>query len=166
MPPRAPALRSLLPSLSSPSTLRTPSLLTIRTYAAQQGKSKGQKEKEALEKRKKKKPAHQWFTQYDLKDAEQFTLTEAMRYLRAFEVGQDPQGVKYDLAVKLKTQPSGPTVKNRIRLPHAVKTGERICVIAKSPMAEKAKAAGAAVVGFDDVIKQVGFCDGGGGVMG
>jgi large subunit ribosomal protein L1 len=65
--------------------------------------------------------------------------------------------VKYDLAVKLKSLKNGPVIRNRLRLPHPVKTDIRICVIVSpdSPYADKARAAGATLVGEDDVIAAV-----------
>lgn len=79
------------------------------------------------------------------------------RYIKAFEVGRSPTSPKYDLAVKLRTIKNGPTVRNRLRLPHAVDTSIRICVICPpdSKHAEAAKAAGASVVGEDTVFDAI-----------
>jgi large subunit ribosomal protein L1 len=55
-----------------------------------------------------------------LKDAEQFSLCDAMRYIRAFEVGRPPTSVKYEMHLKLKSLKNGPVVRNRLRLPHPV----------------------------------------------
>ncbi|KAL8948577.1 MAG: hypothetical protein Q9222_005246 [Ikaeria aurantiellina] len=106
---------------------------------------------------KKKKKARITFKQYDLKDAEQFSLCDAMRYIQAFEVGRPPNSPKYDLAVKLRTIKNGPTVRNRLRLPHAVNTSLRICVICPpdSRHAEAAKKAGATVVGEETVFDAI-----------
>lgn len=79
------------------------------------------------------------------------------RYVKAFEVGRAPTSSKYDLAVKLRTIKNGPVVRNRLRLPHAVDTSIRICVICPpdSKHAEAAKKAGASVVGEDTVFDAV-----------
>jgi large subunit ribosomal protein L1 len=79
------------------------------------------------------------------------------RYIRAFEVGVPPTSAKYDVAIRLKTLKSGPVVRNRMRLPHPVKTDLRICVIAPpdSKAREEAKAAGAAVIGEEDVFEAI-----------
>ena len=79
------------------------------------------------------------------------------RYIRAFEVGQKPTVVKYEMHVKLKSLKNGPVIRNRLRLPHPVKTDIRICVICPpdSAYAEKARAAGASLVGEDDVFEAV-----------
>ncbi|KAL8719329.1 MAG: hypothetical protein Q9225_003650 [Loekoesia sp. 1 TL-2023] len=83
--------------------------------------------------------------------------TEFKQYIKAFEVGKPPTSPKYDLAVKLRTVKNGPTVRNRLRLPHAVDTSIRICVICPpdSLHAEAAKKAGASVVGEDTVFDAV-----------
>lgn len=75
------------------------------------------------------------------------------RYIRAFEVGSQ-RNPKYELHVKLRTAKNGPVVRNRMRLPHPVKTDVRICVICPpgSKAAEDATKAGAVLVGEDDVI--------------
>ncbi|KAI4244188.1 MAG: hypothetical protein LQ352_006902 [Teloschistes flavicans] len=80
-----------------------------------------------------------------------------MRYIRAFEVGHPPTSPKYDLAVKFRTNKNGPVVRNRLRLPHAVDTSTRICVICPpdSIHAEAAKKAGATVVGEETVFDAI-----------
>ena len=57
----------------------------------------------------------------------------------------------------MRTQKSGPTIRNRMQLPHPVRTDVRICVICPpdSKHAEDAKKAGAAVVGEDSVLDAV-----------
>lgn len=80
-------------------------------------------------------------------------------YIRAFEVGRNPTSCKYDLAVRLRTVKNGPVVRNRLRLPHAVDTSLRICVICPpdSPVAAQARSAGATLVGEEtvfDVVKE------------
>lgn len=61
------------------------------------------------------------------------------------------------MAVKLKSPKNGPVVRNRLRLPHPVKTDIRICVICPpdSKYAKDALAAGAVVVGEEDVFEAV-----------
>ncbi|KAH0545282.1 hypothetical protein FGG08_000581 [Glutinoglossum americanum] len=104
----------------------------------------------------KKKPRTN-FTQYDLRAAEQFSLCDAMRYIRAFEVGRPRASPKYDIHIKLRTPKNGPVVRNRLRLPHPVKTDLRICVICP-PGSKHASAAlkqGAVLVGEDEVFDTV-----------
>jgi len=61
------------------------------------------------------------------------------------------------MALKLKSLKNGPVVRNRLRLPHPVKTDIRICVICppNSKIAEEAKAAGAVLVGEEEIFEMV-----------
>ncbi|KAI4255666.1 MAG: hypothetical protein L6R42_006620 [Xanthoria sp. 1 TBL-2021] len=133
--------------------LRNANLRTSVRHAS--GKSIG--DRRERDQPKKKKKSRTVFKQYDLKNAEQFSLCDAMRYIQAFEVGRPPNSPKYDLAVRLRTIKNGPTVRNRLRLPHAVNTSLRICVICPpdSKHAEAAKKAGASVVGEETVFDAV-----------
>ncbi|KAL2044569.1 hypothetical protein ABVK25_012372 [Lepraria finkii] len=108
---------------------------------------------------KKKKRARTEFINQSLKNAVQFSLCDAMRYNRAFEVGRPPTSSKYDLAIRLRTIKNGPAVRNRLRLPHAVDTSIRICVICPpdSAISKQAINAGASLVGEDvifDIVKE------------
>ncbi len=59
--------------------------------------------------------------------------------------------------IKFKSLKNGPVVRNRLRLPHPVKTDLRICVIcpSDSKYAEQAKAAGATLVGEEEIFEAV-----------
>ncbi|KAF2201047.1 ribosomal protein L1, partial [Delitschia confertaspora ATCC 74209] len=105
----------------------------------------------------KKKKTRSTFIQYDLRHAEQFSLCDAMQYIRAFEVGRSPTSSKYEMHIKLRTLKNGPVIRNRLRLPHPVKTDLRICVICPpdSKAAEEARKAGATLVGEDEVFDLV-----------
>lgn len=111
---------------------------------------------QALASKKKKKTSTSYATP-DLRDALQFSLVDAMRYLRAAEVGRNPASSKYELHVRFKTPKNGAVVRNRIRMPHPVKTDLRICVIAPEDSAagKAAKAAGASLVGEDHVFDMI-----------
>ena len=152
MPPRT--IRTPLAQLraaASTCLLRVPKLSPLqfrRSYATPQKKPPSNK---------KQKPTRSHFITNDLSLVDQFSLVDAMRYIRAMEVGQDPIATKYELHVKLRTQKSGPTVKSRIRLPKPVKTDMRICVIADGAHAEEARKAGAVLVGTDDVFEKVRY---------
>lgn len=65
--------------------------------------------------------------------------------------------MKYEVALKLKSLKNGPVIRNRLRLPHPVKTDLRICVICppESKHAEDARAAGATLVGEDEIFDAV-----------
>ncbi|KAA8913318.1 50S ribosomal protein L1 [Sphaerosporella brunnea] len=152
MPPRPRLQLSALPTPSSIlfSSRPAPAVAClrwqVRNYAAPQKKPSGNK---------KSRGGRTHFKPTDLSQIDQFSLLEAMRYIQAFEVGHDPVATKYELHVKLRTQKSGPTVKSRIRLPKPVKTDLRICVIAEGKQAEAAKAAGASLVGTQEVFEKI-----------
>jgi len=59
--------------------------------------------------------------------------------------------------IKLRTLKNGAVIRNRLRLPHPVKTDVRICVLCPpgSPTAEEAKKAGASVVGEEEVFSEI-----------
>ncbi|KAK3297362.1 ribosomal protein L1-like protein [Chaetomium fimeti] len=105
----------------------------------------------------KKKKAYKTFRSYDLSPMEQFSLCDAMRYIRAFEVGRPPAVVKYEVSIKLKTNKSGPVVRNRIRLPFPVKTDTRIGVICPedSPLMIEAQQLGAVAVGENSLFESI-----------
>lgn len=65
--------------------------------------------------------------------------------------------MKYEMAVKFKSPKNGPVVRNRLRLPHPVKTDIRICVICPpdSVYAQQAKAAGASLVGEEEIFDAI-----------
>ncbi|RDW93127.1 mitochondrial 54S ribosomal protein uL1m [Aspergillus mulundensis] len=122
--------------------------------------------KQAVERKKRDKAARSLakgkkgpreFKQKSLKDMEQFALCDAMRYLRAFEVGREPAVAKYEVHIRLKTRRDGPVIRNMIRFPHSVQTESRICVICPpgSRHAKEALAAGAVLVGEDEVFEAV-----------
>lgn len=68
-----------------------------------------------------------------------------------------PTSSKYELHLRLKSLKNGPVVRNRIRLPHPVKTDLRIAVICApdSAAANAAKKAGATLVGEDVIFDAV-----------
>ncbi|KAL8743298.1 MAG: hypothetical protein Q9190_004340 [Brigantiaea leucoxantha] len=154
--------------MASPSLLPRPSIQAIRTAVqlnahlavlnhlgptfnvrSASGKSNNES--------KKKKKTRNAFLTPDLKQADQYSLCDAIRYIQAFEVGQPSKSPKYDLAVRLRTLKNGPVVRNRVRLPHAVDTSTRICVICApdSPAAAAAARAGASVIGEETVFDAV-----------
>jgi len=117
-----------------------------------QAKGKGKK-KEAKSDRKGPRE----FQQKNLKDMEQYALCDAMRYIRAMEVGREPTASKYEVHIRMRTRKDGPVIRNMIRFPHAVQTESRICVICPpgSKHAKDAIAAGAILVGEDEVFEAV-----------
>lgn len=109
--------------------------------------------KQAKAKAKTKKKKHAVYQMPDIKVLTQYSLIDAMRYIKAYEVGREFGAPKYDLALRLKTKKDGPILRNQIRLPHAVKTDIRVCVLcpATSKQGKAAREAGAALVGEEEV---------------
>ncbi|KZZ90411.1 50S ribosomal protein L1 [Ascosphaera apis ARSEF 7405] len=97
------------------------------------------------------------FRAYDMKDMQYWTLCDAMRYIRAFEVGYAPDSPKYELHIRLKTKRNGAVIKNSINLPHPFQPSARICVICPpgSKAAKQAAEAGAEIIGQEDVFEQI-----------
>ncbi|CZS94231.1 probable 50S ribosomal protein L1 [Rhynchosporium agropyri] len=144
-------------STTTPLELRGPKANSKVVVVKGKATSNPQKNKKKGEEGKKKKKARTTYIQYDPRDADQFSLCDAMRYIRAFEVGQKPTSVKYEMHVKFKSLKNGPVIRNRLRLPHPVKTDVRICVICPpdSKYAKDALAAGATLVGEDEIFEAV-----------
>ncbi|KAI5199538.1 ribosomal protein L1 [Aureobasidium subglaciale] len=142
-------------TLSRPK-LYVPSISIQQRGAVQSANAQKYKRKELPTSQRKKK-SRTTFINHDLKDAIQFPLVDAMRYLRATEVGRVPTSSKYELHLRLKSLKNGPVVRNRIRLPHPVKTDLRIAVICdpNSAAATAAKKAGATLVGEEAIFDAV-----------
>lgn len=90
-----------------------------------------------------------------------YTVADAVKLLKQMPAGKSDQTV--DLAFSLGVDPrqSDQMVRGTVALPNGSGKKVRVLVFAKGAAAEAAKAAGADVVGFEDVIKQVteGFQD-------
>lgn len=145
MPPR---LHISFPFITPTIVPTRNAILLCRTYAVRAPPKKTKDDKG-------KKKQRTEFTNHDLRGVQQFSLVEAMRYIRAMEVGRDPVRTKYDIAVKLKTPKNGPQLRDRVRLPTPVRTDTRICVIAEGKVAEEALKAGATLAGTDEVFELV-----------
>ncbi|RSL98657.1 hypothetical protein CEP52_010194 [Fusarium oligoseptatum] len=108
---------------------------------------------------KKKKPLPKDFKRHNItkRDFPQYSLCEAMRVLRAVEVGQPPASVKYELHINLKTARNGPVIKNSVRLPHPVQSDWQIAVVCPegSEIAREATAAGAVAVGEETLFEAI-----------
>ncbi|KAK3707775.1 hypothetical protein LTR37_011952 [Vermiconidia calcicola] len=145
--------------------LRSPAIFHFQSpFQQHQQKRNANQSANALKYRRKDQPASQkkkkartTYLQPDLKKAIQFSLVDAMRYLKAAEVGRQPTSSKYELHIRLRTPKNGAVVRNRMQLPHPIKTDLRICVICppESKEAKAALAAGASVVGEESVFEAV-----------
>ncbi|GAP90948.1 putative 50S ribosomal protein l1 [Rosellinia necatrix] len=155
--------RLALSSMTRPTTATLPALLAPSATCQLRWKSSGTRamlararEKEKLKKKRKQ----QRFKEYKYatpSESEQFSLCDAMRYLRAAEVGRPPSSVTYELALKIRTIKNGPVLRDRIRLPYPVKNDTRIAVICKegSGAMHEARAAGAVAFGEESLFAMI-----------
>jgi large subunit ribosomal protein L1 len=109
--------------------------------------------------KKKKKPVPKDFKRhrYEKTDFPQYSLCDALRVLRAYEVGKPPGVVKYELHIHMKTFRNGPTIKSSLRLPNPVQSEWQIAVICPegSEIATAATAAGAKAVGEESLFEAI-----------
>ncbi|KAG6006575.1 hypothetical protein E4U21_006873 [Claviceps maximensis] len=112
-----------------------------------------------IKKAKPKRAISKDFRRHNLEKRQfpRFSLCEAMRVLRAVEVGRPPASVKYEVHINLKTARNGPVIKNSIRLPHPVQSDWQIAVICPegSDIATAATAAGAVAVGEETLFEAI-----------
>ncbi|KAI1480315.1 ribosomal protein L1 [Daldinia eschscholtzii] len=113
-----------------------------------------EREKEKM-KRAKKQSRFKEYKYATPSQEERHSLCDAMRYLRAAEVGRPPSSVTYELALKIRTPKSSPVLRNRIRLPYPVKNDTQIAVICKegSGAMHDARAGGAVAFGEDSLFE-------------
>ncbi|KJX92151.1 mitochondrial 54S ribosomal protein MRPL1 [Zymoseptoria brevis] len=140
-----------------PPAFLLPTLYTTQTRTATQSANAAKYKRKDVPASQKRKKARSNYDTPDLKDAIQFPLVDAMRYLLAAEVGRPPTSSKYELHIRLRTPKNGAVVRNRLRLPHPVKTDLRIAVICPpdSQIARAALAAGASLVGEESIFDLV-----------
>ncbi|OTA90027.1 hypothetical protein M434DRAFT_398268 [Hypoxylon sp. CO27-5] len=135
----------------------TPSIVQTRCKSAGSTAMRArEREKEKL----KKKRRQQRFKEYKYatpSKEEQYSLCDAMRYLRAAEVGHPPSSVTYELALKIRTPKNSPVLRNRIRLPYPIKNDTRIAVICKegSGAMHDARTGGAVAFGEDSLFQLI-----------
>ncbi|OJD12451.1 ribosomal protein L1 [Emergomyces pasteurianus Ep9510] len=117
-------------------------------YAQTRAKSK---------KNTKAKKKYKTYMQHNMKEAVQFTLCDAMRWIRAFEVGRPLASAKYEIHVRLRSTRGGAVIRNQVRLPHSVQPLARVCVICPpgSKAAKEAASVGAEVIGEEEVFEQI-----------
>ena len=136
----------------------------------------GKSKKSGAKKAEKKKKLPKQFKAYNPSDFPQFSVCDALRYalnhlsslkllslltrpryLRAFEVGKSNLGTKYEASIRLKTMRNGPVVRDTMRLPHPISTGERFGVICPegSEVAAQAQQAGAVAIGEESLFERI-----------
>jgi large subunit ribosomal protein L1 len=93
--------------------------------------------------------------------AEPVPLAEAVRQLKQFGTTKFVQTVEVSTNLGIDPRQSDQNVRGSVALPHGIGKSVRVAVFAQGENAEKAKEAGADIVGADDLAQKVkgGFMD-------
>ncbi len=86
---------------------------------------------------------------------EKFTIVDALNLIKAMPHVKFDQTVDLALKLGVDTRKSDQTVRGAVALPRGTGKAVKVCVIADGAQGEAAKAAGADVVGYEDVIEQI-----------
>jgi large subunit ribosomal protein L1 len=89
------------------------------------------------------------------------TVAEAVRQLKAFGTTKFVQTVEVSTNLGIDPRQSDQNVRGSVALPHGIGKSVRVAVFAQGDNAEKATAAGADIVGADDLAQKIkgGFLD-------
>ncbi|KAI1813939.1 50S ribosomal protein L1 [Poronia punctata] len=144
-----PAIASI-PKLAPPSITQQ---VRWKSGMAQQARAK---EKAKL-KAKKRKSRHKEYKFAAPSTEEQFSLCDAMRYLRAAEVGRPPSAATYEVSLRFRTIKNSPVLRARLRLPYPIKNDTRIGVICPegSGVMNEARNAGAVAFGEESIFEMI-----------
>ncbi|KIH92834.1 large subunit ribosomal protein L1 [Sporothrix brasiliensis 5110] len=139
------------PQMASIPQFLVPAMAIGRLQQQQQTRQASQSKK------RDKKAKFKAYRVHDKSKLERFSLCDAMRYLRAVEVGRPPLRICYDLAVKLQTNKDGAVLRDRIRLPFPTSSDFRIAVVCKegSKVAADARQDGAVAVGEETLFAAI-----------
>jgi large subunit ribosomal protein L1 len=96
-----------------------------------------------------------------LKTADPLTLPEAVKHLKGFGTTKFDQTVEVSTNLGIDPRQSDQNVRGSVALPHGIGKAVRVAVFAQGENAEKAAAAGADIVGGDDLAQKIigGFMD-------
>ncbi|MDR3634256.1 MAG: 50S ribosomal protein L1 [Isosphaeraceae bacterium] len=96
-----------------------------------------------------------------LKSADPLTLPEAVKQLKGFGTTKFDQTVEVSTNLGIDPRQSDQNVRGSVALPHGIGKSVRVAVFAQGENAEKATAAGADIVGGDDLAQKIkgGFMD-------
>ncbi|MCQ2352089.1 MAG: 50S ribosomal protein L1 [Victivallaceae bacterium] len=83
------------------------------------------------------------------------TLDEALALLKSMPVVKFDQTVEMAIRLGVDTRKSDQTVRGAIALPRGNGKSVRVAVVCEGAQAEEAKAAGADIVGLDDLVQQI-----------
>ncbi|KAL1892972.1 hypothetical protein Sste5346_006652 [Sporothrix stenoceras] len=128
-------------------------LLPSLSMSVQQTRHASQKNNKQPE----KKTVYKAYRIRDKAKLQRYSLCDAMRYLRAYEVGRPPLSTCYELAVKIQTNKTGAVLRDRIRLPYPTSSDFRIAVVCKegSKIATDARIDGAVAVGEESLFAAI-----------
>ena len=87
--------------------------------------------------------------------AKPLPLAQAIEKLKGFEATNFDQSVEIAIRLGIDNTQADQIVRGSIVLPHGIGKEQRVVVFAKGPAAEEAKAAGADLVGDDDLAKKI-----------
>jgi len=90
-----------------------------------------------------------------VKSEEAIPLAEAVRQLKSFNTTKFDQTVEVSTNLGIDPRQSDQNVRGAVGLPNGIGKTVRVAVFAQGENAEKARAAGADIVGADDLAKQV-----------
>lgn len=82
-------------------------------------------------------------------------MPEAVKLLKTFDTTKFNQTVEVSLNLGIDPRQSDQNVRGSVALPHGIGKTVRVAVFAKGDNAEKARAAGADIVGDDDLAQQI-----------
>ena len=82
-------------------------------------------------------------------------LAEAVRLLKTFNTTKFNQSVEVSTHLGIDPKQTDQNVRGSVALPHGIGKSVRVAVFAQGENAEKARAAGADIVGADDLAQQV-----------
>ncbi|MDD9900338.1 MAG: 50S ribosomal protein L1 [Alphaproteobacteria bacterium] len=84
-----------------------------------------------------------------------WALEEAIAYIKKNATAKFDETIEIAMSLGIDTKQSDQNVRGMIVLPHGTGKSVRVAVFAKGPKAEEAKAAGADVVGDEDLVAKV-----------
>lgn len=90
-----------------------------------------------------------------IKSAAPVPLPEAVRLLKTFNTTKFNQTVEVSTHLGIDPKQTDQNVRGSVALPHGIGKNVRVAVFAQGENAEKARAAGADIVGADDLAQQI-----------
>ena len=82
-------------------------------------------------------------------------IDAALDIVRAYAVARYDESVDISLVLNSDYKRSDERVRGSVTLPHGVGKSSRVCVFARGTLAEEARAAGADIIGTEDLIEEV-----------